>query len=232
MKRAIIMWWISRAIDQSQDVSGWLRSQIERDPELQRFERAARRLENDLRKDSLAWIGDEPFRMDSKVAPRARRVVQSTRRKTSRRLALSLITVAAVFFLIGGSLIWKGTHDDHPSPGSTSGVMELTSSSAQRTSPPDAKALAEIIEASHALIQPFATTLPQRLRASTLSSADIRDTYHSFVTVPTAEHAWKDIKSTIHKERQHVTTDLRSAVTFISQRLPRSAARLLGLEFL
>ena len=137
--------------------------------------------------------------------------------------------MAAVLFLIGGSLIWKGYHDDHRSPGSTSGVMGLATSSDQRSTSPDTPALAEIIEAGHALIQPFATTLPQRLRASTLSSADIRDTYHSFVTVPGAEHAWKDIKSTIHKERQHVTTDLRSAVTFFSQRLPRSAARLLGL---
>jgi hypothetical protein len=227
MKRAILKWRISRAIDRPQDVSVWLRSQIERDHALKRFEQAARRLERDLRKDSPAWIGHEGSWTDAKATTCAREKVLRKRWTTSPGFSLSL-TAALAACLIGTVLIWNARVDQSSS---TPGEMALADSSVRRTSPVDAKAIAEVIDAGHALIQPLAriTASRQRLPNMDVVRSGIRASYDRMVDVDEADQVWEDVKSMMHKERRHLTTDLRSAYLFFSHRLPRSTARLMGL---
>ena len=221
MKRTVLKWWISRAVDQKQDISPWLRSRIDRDPELRDFEHAARELETRLREDSIAWI-------ETGIASvnRARPEHINPGPSLSRAHAFLPLTAAALL-LIGATAVWNFTRQNDRNVTTATNSIDLS----PRTvgSPSDVKVIAKFLDVSRALMQPIATAVPRHLPTSSVPGEHLLREYGVSLTQPTNE-VLRGVKSKMSDQRQQMSSEVRSVVGFFAKRLPRSAAQLLGLQ--
>ena len=202
MKRPIIKWWISQAIDQSVELKGWLQSQIERDSELQQFEHDARRLACDLRDEANVWLTKGGNSREHVIMPGRNLVLPSW---------AWCLSAAALVLLIVRLVLPSASGHRHPS------------TIASR----DAAALLAFLDASEAVIRPW-QQVPCRAASWPEPTWAVHGVTQATVAVERqTERVWGDLKSSLDTEKQRAVSDLKAASHFLSRTLPSSLARLI-----
>lgn len=233
MIRTIFKWFISRSIDQSVRLPHWVRSWIDRDQELRHFESLARQLGSRLKRDAPAWIAIQAVPVtDNASASRVLASIPASPSLVRRRIAWSLAAgalAASVVFVLA-SLPGGGDQINQPIPsGDVSPVAishDETSSALKRQWLITAWKTGQT---SFNQLKVHSADLRSRLDVPQMPDfSTIREP--SRIVGAIAGRMAVAFDSGIRLQRQQFTSDLQSAFSFFTHRLPATAAKLVGLQ--
>jgi hypothetical protein len=233
MIRTILKWFISRSLDHHARLPRWLRGWIDRDHELRHFELHARQLGSRLKRDAPAWVVMQAVHVtDDASNSRLLAPTQASRPLAQRRIAWSLAAgalAASVVFVLahlpsGGDQVYQ--------PDLSSGGRPIANSRNETSS-----ALK-----SQWMISAWKTgrTSFHQLKAQ---SVDLRSRLEipkmpvfstigepSKIAGSIAGRIAAGLDSSLQSQWQQFTSELQSAFSFFTHRLPATAARLVGLR--
>jgi hypothetical protein len=233
MIRTIFKWFISSSIDHQVRLPHWVRGCIDRDHELRHFESLARQLGSRLKRDAPGWIVIQAAQVtDDASAPRLLASTQASPSLVRRRIAWSLAVgaLAASVLVVLASLRSGNDQVYRPNPSGDGQSVAISHD-----------------ETRAALDRQWLITAWKTGRTSfnqlTAHSVDLRNLVEvpdmpdsSTIREPAkiagsiAGRMAAKFDSGIQSQRRQFTSDLLSAFSFFTHRLPATAAKLVGLR--
>jgi hypothetical protein len=233
MIRAIVKWYISRSLDRGVRLPRWVRARIDCDGELRQFESLARRLDDRLRRDAPEWIAIQAKESRDDVRAARPLAFAQTDPAPSRRWiawAAAACALAAGVVVVLANLPSGGDQVDTPIR--TGDGQPVAKVHTEANSALDRQWLIAAWNSGRASIHQIRVhSIGFRDRVTVPKMPDF-----STILEPTeiagsiAGRTAATLDSGIQLQLRQVNSDLRIAVSFFVQRLPASAAKLVGLR--
>jgi hypothetical protein len=234
MPRFIIKWIISRAIDEDQPLPDWVRRTVDRDEELKQFERNSLRLCERLKHDAPGWIAAQAVPeaivregTDQKNAARPS-VVSDRRRVIGWSLSVAALAACILFVVFNG----VPQINRQAQPVLTNHPEEVPESERVQITDADREWLVQSLKNTQKTldqVDSLIRDLPDRTANWKLPPISvIADQAESIGS--TAGHALVVLDRGMASEQKRLKSEVQSAVSFFTRRLPDSMARLAGLR--
>lgn len=231
MLRVIVKWMISRSIDEGRPVPAWVRRKIDGDQELKQFELRSRQLGLRLKSEADGWIA----RQSTPVTEPSLRTEQVSANKSLRRMMwFAGAGVAVSAATIGLTVALNRSEVDSPiQTGPDSGQSVAATKRTVETDLEVAKVgewLIQSVNKSHATFEQLHSrtpTLPIRFESLKLPTV-AQLTEPAKVAGSTASQAFTMLDRGLETEQKRLTSEVRSAFSFFTYRLPMSLAKLAG----
>jgi len=230
MLHMIARWLISRSIDEGHPLPGWLRRWIDRDDELEQFEMLSRQLGCRLKGDAPGWIASRSLPAGEESAGR-RGIVggQRAANRRNRRLAWSLAAcaVAACAGFAIARLQMEPDHRERPIPSGDDTMVQMPATATITVADREWLAAAwKTSRTNFGQLQARAKDLPRRAERWRLPGASIVEPVE--VAGSTAGRALATLGRGMDSEQRQLTSDMQTAFSFFTYRLPASVGKLVG----
>lgn len=230
MFRMIGKWLISRAIERDRPPRGMLRRWIDHDEELFQFEAALQGMLARLRGDAGGWLGRDA---NHGFSAGERRPLEHARcvplARSGHRIARPAVASGLAACLVIMALLWPALSDQGTSI--PTNLQERVAREGNATLTPDDRAqLMAAWQLGRAQIEAWqarATDVPRKLENVPWSIAPVLPARWTGAATKRVHAA---LEMAVVAQRQELADGMKSAITFISRRLPASVAHLVGLQ--
>ena len=238
MLRVIAQWWISSAIDQDRPLPGWLRRWVQRDPELMQYELMMRQLGDRLKGEAADWVSRPSLPASMTVPESAERadrrpmlVPQRDSRPKKQRVVWTVGAVVSAACLFYIALRTTSIKDAVPPPVSDGNPQLAQTPRGRILTDTEREKLVRLWKVSRidiSELQRRARELPGQTQDWKLPPASVMI---QPVNVAGAKlgHALVTLEQGMETEQKRLTSELKSAASFFTYRLPASVGKLVKL---
>jgi hypothetical protein len=258
MKRQLAQWVIGRALDLGKPIPRRIREWIQQDPELQKFEQQAGRLQRRLIQGADDWFLNASQSSVRPLSPHSGNLGSaSSVRSTDDRSAVVTWGQTCGMVLVAGCLLFMlfmlfGPARE-PGPAHRTPVVSWEQRSVRAISKQDQQTLVEVLHAGQALALPMSRNIERlRLPSPMVSASEpLHKMAQQMLAMRHLNAFWSPVwieeffpalrptpirglcsslGAQLHVERQGLEADIKLGASFVLSELPRSVLRLLGFQ--